>query len=420
MRIRCLLSSILVFLSAHAPAAEWPQFRGPTGQGHAEAQDLPIRWSESEHVTWKTAIPGTGWSSPVIDGPQIWMTTAVDDGRSLRAVCVDRDSGRIVRDVEVFRIEQPAAINPKNSYASPTPVLADRRLYVHFGTFGTACVNADTGDLVWRNQELKLEHKEGPGSSPVLWRNLLIVTCDGLDVQFVAALQEDTGHVAWKTRRSGANNPNPDFRKTFGTPLVINVDGQDQLVSLGADRLYGYDPATGEELWWVDYKGFSNVPRPLFAHGLIYVCTGFTRPQFWAIRPGGRGDVTQTHVAWKFTREAPKNPSPIIVGQELYMVSDRGVLTCLDALTGEARWIERLGGNYSASPVYPVYPDGRLYFCSEEGQTFVLAPGKEFKLLAANQLDGRLMASPAVAGDALFLRTDGHLYRIEQPVITGN
>jgi outer membrane protein assembly factor BamB len=401
----------LALLSSYVSPAEWPQFRGPGGQGHGDATNLPVRWSENEHVTWKTAIPGTGWSSPVIRGSQIWVTTAIDDGRSLCAVCVDRKTGAISHNVEVFHVDQPEMINPKNSYASPTPVLDEGRLYVHFGTYGTACLNADTSEVQWRNQELKLEHKEGPGSSPVLWQDRLILTCDGLDVQFVAALHTDTGHLVWKTPRTGANNPNLDFRKTYGTPLVITHEGQHQLISTGADRVYAYDPASGKELWWANYKGFSNVPRPLYAHGLLYICTGFARPQLWAIRPGGKGDVTETHVVWQFAREAPKNPSPIIVGQELYMVSDRGVLACLDALSGKELWTHRLGGNYSASPVYA---DGRLYFCSEEGQAFVLAPGKEFKLLATNQLDGRLMASPAVVERALFLRTDTHLYRIEQ------
>jgi len=402
---------LILRVSSLALSADWPQFRGPGGQGHSDAQGLPIEFGENQNVTWKTAVPGTGWSSPVVGGPQIWMTTALSDGHSLRAICVDFVTGKIMHNVEVFAIEQPDAINPKNSYASPTPVIEGDHVYVHFGTFGAAAINAQTGDVVWRNQELKIEHKEGPGSSPVLWRDLLIVTCDGLDAQFVAALDKVTGRLRWKTARTGANNPNPDFRKTFGTPLVIQVDGQDQLISTGADRLYAYDPATGKELWWVNYNGFSNVPRPLFSHGLLFICTGFTRPQLWAVRPGGQGDVTETNVVWQFKREVPKNSSPIIVGDELYMVSDRGVLACLDAPTGIERWTQRLGGNHSASPVYA---DGRMYWCSEEGQVFVLDPGREFKLLATNRLDGRLLASPAVADNALIFRTDTHLYRIEQ------
>ena len=412
--LKRLFSFALLIIPCICPqtlSADWPQFRGPSGQGYSDAQGLPIEFGETQHVSWKTAIPGTGWSSPVVGGRQIWMTTAESDGHSLRAICVDLVSGQIIHNVEVFAIKQPDAINAKNSYASPTPVIDGNRVYVHFGTFGTAAIDTQTGDVLWHNQDLKIEHKEGPGSSPVLWRDLLILTCDGLDAQFVVALEKESGRVRWKTARTGAHNPNLDFRKTYGTPLVIQVDGHDELISTGADRLYAYDPASGQELWWANYSGFSNVPRPLYANGLLFICTGFTRPQLWAVLPGGKGDVTGSHVVWQFKREVPKNASPVIVGDELYMVSDRGILACLEAATGVEVWTQRLGGNYSASPVYA---DGRIYLSSEEGQVFVLAPGREFKLLATNRLDGRLMASPAVVDNAMLFRTDTHLYRIEK------
>jgi outer membrane protein assembly factor BamB len=264
---------------------------------------------------------------------------------------------------------------------------------------------------MWRNQDLKLEHKEGPGSSPILVGELLVVNCDGLDVQYVIALDKSTGRPVWKAERSVPKNKNPDFNKAYATPLAIELDGQTQIVSPGAHRVSSYAATDGRELWWVDYPGFSNVPRPLFGHGLLFVGTGYPRAQLWAIRAGGSGDLTATHVEWKFTTGAPANPSPILVGDELYFANDRGVAVCLDARTGREHWKERLEGNYSASPVMA---DGKLYFCSEQGVTHVLKPGTAFERLASNTLDAGILASPAVVDEALLIRTETHLYRIEQ------
>lgn len=388
----------------------WPQFRGPTGQGLAVASGLPTQWSESKNVTWKVAVPGRGWSSPLVLADQIWLTTAVEDGHSLRAICLRLSDGRTVHDVEVFRPEQPVAINAKNSHASPTGVLEPGRLYVHYGAMGTACILTDSGKITWTSRELQLDHKEGPGSSPVLYGNLLIVNCDGMDTQYVAALDKRTGKLAWKTPRSGELDPNTDFRKAYATPLVIQTGNRDELISPGADQLIAYNPVNGQELWKVRYKGFSNVPRPLFGHGQIFFCTGYMQPQLWSVRPGGKGDVTSSHVGWQVTEQVPAIPSPILVGDELYLVSNQGVASCLDAHTGKLHWRHRLGGNFCASPVLA---DGRLYFANEEGRTFVLLPGKEYQQLETNELESGCLASPAVVGRALLLRTQTHLYRLE-------
>jgi outer membrane protein assembly factor BamB len=401
----------LLLPAAAWAADDWPQFRGPDGQGHASAAHPPLTWSEHDNVRWKTAMPGEGWSSPVVFGQQIWMTTATGDGHSLRAVCVDRQSGRVLHDVEVLHVEQPESVNAKNSYASPTPVIESGRVYVHFGTNGTACLAADTGSVLWKNTTLKLVHKEGPGSSPILYGDLLIVNCDGMDVQYVVALDKHTGHIAWKTDRTGKKADNPDYRKAYSTPLVIDVAGQPQLISPGAGQVVAYDPLGGREEWKVRYDGFSVVPRPVFGDGLLFVVTDFGRPQLWAMHPGGHGDLTDTAVVWKATRQISAAASPLMAGNRLYLVTNRGVASCIDAKTGKSVWTERLGGNYSASPTLA---GGRVYILSEEGQTYVLEPGSEYKLLAANQLDGRQMASPAFCGPAIFLRTDKHLYRLEQ------
>ena len=399
------------------PAADlpWPQFRGPGGQGHAEAADLPERWSETENVTWKTPLPGEGWSSPVVGNGKLWMTTATDEGRSLRVLAVDCASGKPVHDVEVFRRNEALPKNSKNSYASPTPVLDEKNVFVHFGTMGTACLEQSTGAILWRNETLHLEHKEGPGSSPILWNDLLIFNCDGMDVQFVVALDKVTGRVRWKTDRSGKVNDNPDYRKAYSTPLVVTVGGREELISPGADRVVAYDPRDGRELWKVEYSGFSNVPRPVLAHDLLYIVTAFARPELWAVRTGGQGDSTATHVAWKAKKMIPSSPSPLVVGDLLYLINDRGIFSCLDARSGEEVFSERIGGNFSASPLYA---DGKIYLFDEAGKAFVIRPGKTYQLIAQNQLDGRVLASPAVVGRTLYVRTDTALYRIEKPAVS--
>ena len=397
------IAVVALILTLLAMAEDWPQFRGPGGQGHSSATDLPYEWSESTHVRWKSAVPGLGWSSPAIVGDRIWLTTATDNGYSLRALCLDRRTGRTLRDVEVFRLSGEIPIHAKNSQASPTPIVEGDRVYLHFGSHGTACIK-QSGEILWQTR-LEYYHRHGPGGSPALYKDLLIINCDGYDIQYVVALDKKTGKIRWK-------KPRPGYQ-AYTTPLVIQVGKQDQLLSAGAYRAVSYEPQTGEEIWSVRYeKGYSNVPRPVFAHGLAFLCSGFDQPYLLAVRPDGRGDVTQSHVQWTTKRGAPLTPSPLVVGDELYFVSDTGVASCLDARTGKEYWRHRLGGNYSASPVYA---DGRIYFLSEECVSPVIAPGKEFRLLATNRLDGRCLASMAVSRGSIFLRSDGHLYRIEQP-----
>ena len=402
--------------------AEWPQFRGPDGQGHSNARGLPTRWDETKNITWKVRIPGKGFSSPVISGNQIWMTTALEEGRSLRAICIHLESGQLLYDVEVFHPTEAGPRHSKNSFATPTPVLEGGYVYVHFGSKGTACLSAD-GEVVWKKSDLDYHLPHGPASSPVLFENLLILTCDGTDTQFIVALDKSNGDVIWKSRRQhliearSKDNLEPDSRRGFrlmsySTPLVIEVKGVPQLVSTGADYVAAYHARTGREIWWYGYNGFSEAARPVYAHGIVFVSgmEKVSHPMFYAIRPDARGRITVTQLAWKLSRGVQHVPSPLVVGDELYLFNDRGVSICLDARTGREHWKERIGGNYSASPIYA---DGHIYICSEEGKTSVLAPGKKFKLLATNELDGQIMASPAAVGQALFLRTAIHLYRIE-------
>ena len=405
-----LLFTLVAFAApvARGPAAhaeDWPQFRGPGGQGHSAEQGLPLEWSESRNVIWKTPVPGLGWSSPVVAGGRVWLTTATDEPRpmSLRAIAFDVETGREVVNVEVFQIRGPL-LNPKNSHASPTPIVEGDRVYVHFGMNGTAALTT-SGEIVWKTQ-LPYASQHGSGGSPVLYGDLLIVSCDGHDAAYVVALDKRTGKIRWKTPR---RRP---FDQAYTTPLVIRVGDQDQVVSIGAYRAAAYDPQSGKEIWRVSYPqedGFSNVPRPVYGHGLVYIATGFQQPVLIAVRVDGKEDVTKTHVAWTLRRSVPYTPSPLLVGEELYLVSDIGIATCLDAKTGEIRWQQRLGGNFSASPVFA---DGRIYFLNEQGITTVLATGKEFRRLATNSLDGWTFASMAISNGAIFLRSDSSLYRI--------
>jgi len=393
IRVLLILSVVLVF--------DWPQFRGPTGQGVSEERGLPLTWSENKNVRWKVAIPGRGWSSPVVQGDRIWLTTATEEGKSLRAIAVDRNTGAILQNVEVFRLKSAKLANSKNSFASPTPVVEGELVYVHFGAFGTACIK-QSGEIVWKTRLEYDNGQHGTGGSPVIYDDLLILSCDGNDVQFVVALDKATGKVRWKKMREGY--------QAYTTPLVVALPEGDQVISPGAFRATAYEPRTGKEIWQVKYgEGFSNVPRPVFGHGLVFICTGFQQPSLLAIRPDGRGDITKSKIVWRLDRGVPLTPSPLLVGDELYMVTDNGIATCVDAKTGQELWRARLGGNHSASPIYA---DGKIYFLSEEGESVVIAPGRQLKHLATNQLDGPTLASMAVSDSSLFIRTATHLYRI--------
>ena len=405
-----IVLALLGLLLTSPARAEWPQFRGPQGDGHSAAIGLPVTWSEAENIAWKVELPGRGWSSPVVLEGKVWMTTALDEEHSLRALAVDQESGRILHDVEVFR---PAAWQPthlENSYASPTPVIEPGRVYLHFGAYGTACLSADA-EVIWKSDQLRLKHEVGPGSSPILWRDLLIVNCDGTDRRFVAALDKRTGALAWQAPRSVELERKGMHRKAFSTPLIIHHAGKTQLISPGAGQVSAYDPANGEEIWRVRYEGYSNVPRPVAGLGLVFVDTGYIKPHLLAIHPGGRGDVTDSHVRWRYHWQVPANPSPLLIGGRLYMVSDWGIASWLDARKGEDLWRQRLGGRYYASPIYAA---GRIYNFDLSGRSVVIEASDTYRELAVNQLDGRIRASAAVADSAFFVRTETHLYRIEE------
>jgi outer membrane protein assembly factor BamB len=422
-----LLLAALSSAGAPAAATDWPEFRGPQGDGHAvvradkQPAGLPLTWSDTENVRWKTEIPLRGLSTPVVLGGQVWLTTATPDGHDFFALCLDAATGQIVFNERLFHSDEPEPLgNAVNSYATPSPAIEPGRVYIHFGSYGTACLDTATRKIIWSRQDLRCRHFRGPSSSPIIFENLLVLTFDGVDVQYLIALDKQTGKTVWKTDRSVAwNDENVpgklakegDLRKAHSTPLIVTVAGRPHLLTAGAKAAYGYDPRTGGELWRVQYNAWSASARPVYRDGLAFLNTGFGgQTELWAVRVDGRGDVTDTHVAWKTGKIGAKTPSPILVDDLLYVTSDDGLLTCFEAATGREVWRERLGGNFAASPVYA---DGRLYFCNQQGKTTVLTPGRTFAVAATNTLPSGCMASPAVADRALFLRTKTHFYRLE-------
>ena len=411
---RYLLVLLCVVYVSATQAADWPQFRGPGGQGHSDATNLPLTWSETENITWKVPVAGLGWSSPAIQGDQIWITSAVDEGKTLHAIALDRATGKSLHDVTIFELAEPSPVHSKNSHASPTPLIEGDRVYVHYGAHGTACLKTD-GTVVWKTQELKHDHRHGPGGSPVIFEDLLILNCDGSDIQFVVALDKNTGEIRWKKKREHIGEDRLTGKSSvpmsYTTPLLTEINGTIQLLSSGADSIVSYNPRNGEEYWWFRYDGYSNVPRPVVGKGLVFISSGYDRPEFYAVKVDGTGDVTESHLGWNMKKAAPLNPSPLLVGDELYLVSDNGIATCLDAVSGTQHWQERIGGNFSASPTLA---DGKIYLLDEEGKTTVIAPGKKYEVLATNTLEGRTLATPAMVDQAVFLRTDTHLYRIEK------
>lgn len=395
--------------------ADWAQFRGPTAQGHADKADPPVTWAPDKNIRWRTELPGNGWSSPVIAGGRVYLTTAVPRGegatadQSLRAVCLDAASGSVVWDVEVFLQEgkDSPKIHSKNSHASPTAIVDGDRVYVHFGHMGTACLGTRDGGIIWATRELRYAPVHGNGGSPLLTGGKLVFSIDGTDKQQVVALDAATGKVAWTTPRDA--KPNRPF--SFCTPLVISVKGNDQLVSVGSDVVMGLEPATGKEVWRAKFSGYSIVPRPVSGHGLVFFSSGYDSPVLHAVKPDGAGDVTATHIAWTAKKGAPRNASPLLIGDDLYCVSDSGLLTCYEAKTGKERWNENLGGAYSASPVYA---GGRVYLLSEDGTGTVFKPGPSYEELGKNRLGEKALASYAVDGRALYVRTAKAVYRVEE------
>ncbi|MEX2577865.1 MAG: PQQ-binding-like beta-propeller repeat protein [Verrucomicrobiales bacterium] len=398
-----------LLVSSAGLADSWPEFRGTTAEGHAPAADVPVEWSATENIRWRIGVPGKAWSTPVVASGKIFVTTAVEAGSetSLQARCYRLDDGEPVWETAVFETD-PGRAHQKNSHASPTPIFDGGKLYVHFGHNGSAALDPETGQVLWRQTGLPYAPVHGNGGSPALFGDRLVIACDGQEDPFVAALSTSDGSVLWKTPR------NVEVSRTFSfsTPLLVEVERSPQAVVPASGAVVAYDPSDGREIWRFRYgEGYSVVPRPLFHGGKVYVCSGFGRAVLHAIRADGKGDVTDTHLVWKEDKAIPKESSPIIVDDLLYVNDDKGVLSCLDAKTGELHYRERLDGRggYSASPVHA---GGHLYFHNGEGVTTVVEPGKTFVKVAENHLGEYGLSSFAVVSDGFVLRTEDNLVRI--------
>jgi len=418
-----LFAGIVIGLmsSAVLAADNWPQFRGPAGDGTSDAKGLPVEWDAGKNVKWRTAIHGKAWSSPVVWGKQVWMSSATEDGHELFAVCVDKNTGKIVYDLKLFDIANPQFCIPFNSYGSPSPCIEDGRVYITFGAPGTACLDTATGKVLWTRTDFVCNHFRSAGSSPLLWKDLLFMTFDGSDHQFVVALDKKTGQTAWRTERSidygdieanGKPRADGDFRKAFSTPRIAMIDGKEQLISLGSKAIYGYDPVNGKELWRLEIKtSFSGSDTPVIVDGVIYYGTGHGSTDLVALKPSGSGVLSDGSIQWRSHKSVPTRSSVVVAGGMLYMTTDAGIAQCLDTKTGKEVWRKRIDGQYSASPIYA---DGKIYFFSEEGVATVLAADEQAKVLARNTLPEGFMATPAIAGDAFYMRTKTALYRVEK------
>jgi outer membrane protein assembly factor BamB len=419
--------SLLALVALAQAAPEWPVFRGPTGDGVAPAGvEPPVEWSETRNVAWKTALPGRGRSSPVIFGDRIFVTFAREtnvqrkkigpddmqtaDHVSQGAACVDRRSGKILWEVTLTDVEHPEPVHFLNSWATPTGAVVPGRVFCDFGGWGTWCLDPETGKTLWE-KKIPLDHQVGPGSSIALHGKLLILVRDGRDSQYVLALDQATGETVWKTDRPPVQTNHPNSRKSFSTALEIESQGKRQLVAVGPHWVASYDPDSGRELWRLRHgDGYSIGSVPVFGGEVLYVGTGCSRPNMLAMRVDGSGEQPVSGLLWRSVKSIPMMSSPLLLGKEVYWNSDDGLITCADTSTGSARWQTRLGEGTLASPMAAA---GRVYFFGKEGKTLVVKPGDAFERVAENKLEGTVIATPAAAGKSLFLRTDTHLYRLE-------
>ena len=409
----------LVFILSAQAQENWTHLRGCNLDGHSNSKNAPVNWSETSNIVWKTAIRGVAWSSPVVYGDQIWTSSATQNGEEMFAVCTDFNSGKIFKEVMLFKPDSVQHIHPTNSYATSTPCIEEDFVYVHFGTYGTACVDTRTFEIVWTRTDLKCDHMQGAASSPILYKNLLILHIEGTDVQYLIALDKRTGKTVWKTERPQEfyKDVEPVYRKAYCTPIVVSVNGKDQLISNGAQLCIAYEPETGKEIWQVFYGDDSTVSMPLSYGGLVFVNSGWMFPKdggtfycrLLAVDPTGNGDVTKTKVKWETATDVPQISTPVIVDSLIYMVHERGDLTCLKARNGEVIWKTKLNGQFNASVLYA---SGNIYLFGVKGKIYVIKPGLSYQLVSENQLDGMVKATPAIVRDNIIFRTDKFLYRI--------
>ncbi|MFV0268974.1 MAG: PQQ-binding-like beta-propeller repeat protein [Draconibacterium sp.] len=409
----------LVLFSCSSNTQNWTHFRGSDMNGHANVEKAPLHWNDTENVVWEVPVKGVGWSSPVVLGNQVWLTSAEEDGTKFYTFCFDLKTGKLLDEKNIFTSDEPQRIHSTNSYATPTPCIEKGRVYVHFGDFGTACIDTKTFNVVWKREDLRCKHMQGPASSPIIYKELLILHLEGTEDPYVVALDKTTGETIWKSvRPKEIYDPlEPVYRKSYQTPIVINAGGKELLISNSAYMCFAHDVNTGKVIWTFSYGYDSTVSQPLYYNGLVFVNSGwifedntpfFTRQ--YAIDPTGKGDVTKTHQVWMYDDEVPQIPTPVIVDGLMYMVHDRGMVTCLDAMSGKPVWKEKLKGNFNASPIYAA---GNIYFVNVKGDCTIIKPGNSFQKVAENSINETVKAIPAFVGDQMILRTKDNLYLIK-------
>jgi len=396
----------------------WTHFRGNQLHGISEASHMPLHWDDSLNVAWKYPVPGKGWSSPLVLEGQVWLTTADKESRQMRALCLDDKDGALLHDILLFQPDSLYRIHAVNSYATPTGALESGRAYLHFGRYGTACLDSQSGKVLWKRTDLQCEHIQGPGSSLLIHDDKLIVHMEGSDVQYLLALDKKSGETIWRVDRPREVYDALGYigKKAYITPIVMEVNGRELLISNGSAACIAYDIATGEEVWrWV-YGEDSTISMPVAYGGLVYFYTGFETDSHGeriallvALDPGGKGTLGDQEVVWK--RESPilQLLTPVIAEGRLYTVDSKGIMWCLDASSGEEIWSQRMKGKFHSSPVLA---DGKLYVSSTRGYTYVMKEGTEALQLAENKVDGEIWATPAALDGTLLLRSSKYLYKI--------
>lgn len=413
-----MLLSLSGILFAQQAEPSWTHFRGDQLNGISEEKNLPLTWNDTTNVLWKTAINGKGWSSPVILGDQVWLTTATGAGKEMRAVCMDFFSGEILFNRIIFKPDSLNRIHAVNSYATPTPAIEEGFVYVNFGRYGTACLNSLTGETVWERNDMQVEHIQGPGSSLLIYKDKLIIHMEGSDIQYIVALDKKTGETLWKTDRPKELYDNLEYigKKAYVTPIIVNVDGRDLMISNGSAACFAYDPQTGEEVWRIVYGEDSTIAMPTHSEGTVYFYVGFETDSagerisyLRAVDPDGEGDIADSNIIWSIETPVLQLLTPLVKDGLLYTIDSRSDMWCLDASNGSPVWTDGMKGKYHASPVYA---DGKIYFSSTRGYTYVVEEGRTLNILAENKIEGEIWATPAIAGSAIFIRSSDYLYKI--------
>ncbi len=399
---------------------EWTHFRGSNLDGISDAKAAPVSWTERDNITWKAPMDGRGWSSPVVYDGQVWCTNATRDGKEMFAHCTDFNTGQNLFNIKVFQPDTLYRKHSINSWATPTPCIEKDYVYVHFGRYGTACLSTKTGQIIWSRTDLQCEDVQGPASSPVIYKDLLILHLEGSDIQYIIALNKSSGETVWKTDRPAELMDKLEWigKKAYITPIIVKVAGKDLMISNGSAVCIAYDPETGKEVWRIVQGEDSTISMPTEEDGIVYFYTGLiTHPngdqnaELLAVDPDGHGDITATNILWRVKSPVLQQLTPLVKDGLLYTVDTEGTMLCLDTKTGETIWSEKLKGKYHSSPVYVA---GHIYFNSTKGETLVVKAGREFEMVARNQLDGEIWATPAVVDGAILMRTSKYLYRIQQ------